>query len=121
MPKPRTNYLNRSFSYSAARLVYTRDGIGIGIGIGIRSRRSLTIMCKSRNVVISGSGRVTESELEGSEGFLFIPIPFRFSRLRSCVNWLKGIGSTRGRVSQSQSAFPVLNKHTSQGKTWRPC
>ena len=30
--------------------------------------------------------QVRLSELEGSEGFLFIPIPFHFSRLRSCVN-----------------------------------
>ena len=101
----RTNYSKRSFSYSAAqvrlRLVYTSDGIGIGIGMGIKSGRNLTVMCKSRNIVISGSRRVTESESEGLEGFLFIRIPFRFSRLRSRVNWLNGIGTTNGRISQS--------------------
>ena len=94
LAKPRTNYSKRSFSYSAAqvrlRLVYTSDGIGIGIGIGmgIKSGRNLTVTCKSRNVVISGSRRVTESELEELEGFLFIRIPFRFSRLQSLISTL---------------------------------
>ena len=49
------------------RLVYTSDGIGIG--------RILTIMCKSKNGVVRGIGSVTESESEGSEGFLVLPIP----------------------------------------------
>ena len=92
LAKPRTNYSKPSFSYSAAqvilRLVYTSDGIGIGIGIGIKSGRNLTVTCKSRNVVISGSRRVTESELEELEGFLFIRIPFRFSRLQSLISTL---------------------------------
>ena len=30
------------------------------------------------------------------------------------------IGSTSGRISQSQSPFPVLSNYSSLGKTWRP-
>ena len=49
------------------RPVYTSDRIRSGI----RSRRSLMIVCKSKNGVSSGIASVTESESERSEGFLF--------------------------------------------------
>ena len=56
------------------RGIGSRVGIGSGVGIGIA--RSVTIQCKSKNGVGSGVGSSTEEELEGSEEFLFLPIPF---------------------------------------------
>lgn len=53
------------------RLVYTSDRIGCRIWI--RSIRSPSIMCKSKNGVISGIRSMTELESQGSEGFLFVP------------------------------------------------
>ena len=54
-------------------LVHTSDGIVSGVGIG--SARSVTSQCKSKRGIVSGVGSSTESESEGSEEFLFLPIP----------------------------------------------
>ena len=48
------------------RLVYTSDGIG--------SAKSVTIQCKSKRGIGNGVGSSTESESEGSEEVLFLPI-----------------------------------------------
>ena len=55
------------------KAVHTCDGIGSRVGIG--SARSVTIQCKLNNGIGSGVRRSTESESEGSEEFLFLPIP----------------------------------------------
>jgi len=53
-------------------LVHTSDGIGNVVGIG--SARNVTIQCKSKSGIVSGVGSSMESESEGSEEFLFLPI-----------------------------------------------
>ena len=63
-------------------LVHTSDGIGSGIGIG--SARSVTIQCKSKRGIVSGVGSSTESESQGSEEFIFLPIPLSLPSLPSC-------------------------------------
>ena len=42
------------------------------------------IQCKSKSGIGSGVGSLTESELEGSEEFLFLPIPLLLPSLPSC-------------------------------------
>ena len=49
------------------RSLHTSDGIG--------SARSVTIQCKSKSGIVRGVGSSTESQSEGSEEFLFRPIP----------------------------------------------
>ena len=63
-------------------LVHTSDRIGNGVGI--RSAKSVMIQCKSKRGIGSVVGCSTESESEGSEGFLFLPIPLLLPSLPSC-------------------------------------
>ena len=88
--------------------------------MGIRSGRSLTIAWKSKNGVVSEIGSESEAEFEGPEGFHFLPTPPPLQSLMILCKLLNGIENTNGRISQSQSSFPVPNKHSSHEETWRP-
>ena len=70
------------FVLSYLGMVHTSDGIGSGVGIG--SARSVTIQCESKIGIVNGVGSSTESESEGSEEFLFLPIPLLLPSLPSC-------------------------------------
>ena len=73
--------MNSIFGYSLG-LVHTSNGIESGVGIG--SARNVTIQRKSKSGIVSGVGSSTESDSEGSEEFLFLPISLPLPSLPSC-------------------------------------
>ena len=63
----------RTETFCELGLVHTDDGIGSGFVIG--SIRNLPFQCESKNEDGIGIVSSTQSESEGSEGFLFLSTP----------------------------------------------
>ena len=90
-------------------LVHTSDGIGSGVGIG--STRSVTIQCKSKIGIGSRVGSSTESESEGSEEFLFLPILLLLPSLP--IQWEQG----ERNWNRKQNCQPIKKLTTSPFQT----